>query len=96
MLVNLFEHDSGINCPNTNPHPRRRRRRIRKPRKPRITAPPDAPLIQLQQHCVRCHQNTFAVGAGKAMHAASLLCSACGRFHGWASHSLVRTLGVAT
>jgi hypothetical protein len=96
MTTNLFECDSGINHPNTNPHSRRRRRRIRKSRKSRISAPANAPLVRLPKHCARCDHNTFAIGPGKAMHAASLLCASCHRFHGWACRWLMIALGVAS
>jgi hypothetical protein len=100
MTINVSEHDCRSNNPNSNTNSRsnanRRRRRNRKPRKPRITAPPNAPVIELQQCCVRCHRTAFAIGPGKAMHAASLLCASCHRFHGWASRNLARALGVAS
>jgi hypothetical protein len=37
--------------------------------------------------CRTCGSTNFVVGAGKAMHAASVMCSACGRHGGWVSQA---------
>jgi hypothetical protein len=43
--------------------------------------------------CKHCGTDTAIVRAGKAMHAAALLCSACGRFRQWLSADAVENVG---
>jgi hypothetical protein len=41
----------------------------------------------------KCKCDVAIVKAGKAMHAAGLLCSACGGFRQWLSHEAVENIG---
>jgi hypothetical protein len=41
--------------------------------------------VTMDRPCRTCGSTNYAIGAGKAMHAASVTCAACGRHGGWVS-----------
>jgi hypothetical protein len=56
---------------------------------PAGTAPAHDPLaglaVKLEHDRCKCGSDTAIIGAGKAMHRASLTCRSCGRHRGWLS-----------
>ena len=56
---------------------------------PAVAAPTRDPLaglaVKLEHDRCKCGSDTAIIGAGKAMHHASLTCRSCGRHRGWLS-----------